>query len=69
LDSLIIKPFTTWSHQHEGRISELKDQLNDSIRDWEDFQNEVGLSDEYNLMLKSAKGITSRSVNSRMLEA
>jgi hypothetical protein len=68
LDSLIIKPFTTWSHQHEGRISELKDQLNDSIRDWEDFQNEASPVNSL-LLCYFANRTASRSANSRMPEA
>jgi len=41
---MVLKPFTTWSHAHEGRVNDLIDQLDEAVKDWEGLNGEVSNS-------------------------
>lgn len=49
LDHMVLRPFTTWSHAHEGRITDMIDQLDNAVKEWEGLSNEV----MFNLLLFS----------------
>lgn len=44
LDMMVLRPFSTWSHAHEGRVADLKSQLDETIVDWQGLSAEVGLA-------------------------
>lgn len=41
LDMMILRPFSAWSHQHESRVTNVKDQFAEAIKDWDDLNYEV----------------------------
>lgn len=41
LDHMVLRPFTTWSHAHEGRVDTLIDQLDEAVKEWEGLSSEV----------------------------
>lgn len=43
LDHMVIRPFTTWSSAHSSKVSDLTEQVQEAVKDWEGFSGEVGL--------------------------
>lgn len=41
LEGMVVVPFTTWSDQHEVRITELKERLDELVGEWEALSNEA----------------------------
>lgn len=51
---MVLRPFTTWSLAHEGRINELIEQLDDAVKDWEGLNNEVNCLHDITFYTKKA---------------
>lgn len=43
LDHMVIRPFTTWSSAHSSKVSDITEQVQEAVKDWEGFSGEVGL--------------------------
>lgn len=41
LDAMVLRPFATWASSHETRITDLRDQLTEAVKDWESLSDEV----------------------------
>ena len=41
LDHMVIRPFTTWSSAHSSKVSDVTEQVQEAVKDWESFSGEV----------------------------